>query len=726
MTTILRSAQSPHAKTYKAPLRSTAPAGTEQPRRRVALIGAGKIAETHAQVLKEHGGLTLAAVVDPALDRAEALARKWGFAGGYASLEDALQAGPIDTAHVLVPPPLHRPVAERCMAAGLNVFLEKPMAETDEDCAALQRAASAAGVMLQVNQNFAFHPAHLRLKQLVEGGALGRLRHLSCHFAMPLGQLQARQFGHWMFREPRNLLLEQVVHPLSQIDDLLGPVRDFSVTAPEPRVIDGLAVQTRWLVSMVCERGTADLVVMVGHSVPSWGITALCDDGTATADFVNDRVVSDGPTRWMDFYDSFKRGRSAARQLRRQSRDNARDYILSTLKLRPRSDAFYRSMRGSIHAFYEALERGETRDGAQGRRLTALCGAIADKAGLGSREPDRQVPPPQGDYDVLVIGGTGFIGRPVVQALLKRGHRVAVLARNTANLPPLFHDGRVGVVRGDVTSSGDLERAMRGVKAVVNLAHAGGADSWPEVERRIVGGARMVAEMCLEQGVERLIHASTIAALYLGDPNHIVTGATPPDPNSERRALYSRAKAAAERELLSIAGESNLALTILRPGVVIGEGGIAFHSGVGLYNREQHCLGWNRGENELPLVLAEDTAEAIALALDKPEAAGRTYNVVGDVRLTARQYTQELGRALGRPLHYHPQSVMKQQAIELAKWLVKRITGRAEPAPSIADLKSRGLSARFDTGDIKRDLGWAPEADRKAFIAKAFAIHAVP
>lgn len=702
------------------------PAVSQVGHRRVALVGAGRIAETHAQVLKERGDLELAAVIDPAIRQAETLAQKWGFRGAYGSLEEALQASGLDAVHVLVPPPLHRPVAEQCLAAGLDVLLEKPMAETDEDCAALQEAARTSGAALHINQNFVFHPAQSKLKRLTEDGSLGRLRHVSCHFAMPLAQLQARQFSHWMFREPRNLLLEQAVHPLSQIDDLVGAVKHVSVSLPPPRIIDGFTLQTRWLITMICERGTAELFVSIGESFPVWSITALFSDGTATADFVNNRLVTDRAGKWMDFWDSHSRGASAARQLRRQSRRNALDYILSTAKLRPRSDVFYQSMRGSIDAFYKALDCGETLDGSQGRRLAALCGAIAEQAGLGNPAPRPQPDAPTGNYDVLVIGGTGLIGRPLVETLLASGRRVAVLARNTANLPPLFHDERVGVIRGDVTEQADLERAMRGVKAVVNLAHAGGADSWPEVERRIVGGATMVAEACLRTGVERLIHASTIAALYLGDPKAVVTGDTPCDPHPDRRGSYSRAKAYAERELLRMHRERGLPLTIVRPGVVIGNGGMPFHSGIGFYNREQHCMGWNAGDNPLPLVLAEDTASAIALALDNPVAIGRTYNIVGDVRLTAKEYTAELARALGRPLRYHPQSLFWQQGVEIVKWLVKRAIGRSDPVPSVADLKSRGLAASFDTSDIKRDLGWKPVSDRAEFVRKAIEVHAAP
>lgn len=692
--------------------------------RRVALVGAGRIADTHAEVLKHVPGVVLAAVIDPALAQAEALARKWGFEGAYPSLDAALAAGPLHAAHVLVPPPLHRAVGEQCLAAGLDTLLEKPMAETDADCAALQAAAQAAGVALHVNQNFVHHPAQAALKQVVQSGSLGPLRHVSCQFAVPLGQLQSRQFGHWMFREPRNLLLEQVVHPLSQIDDLVGAVRELSVAVPPPTVADDLPLQTGWMISMVCERGTAELFVRIGHSFPVWTLTGLFDDGIATADCGNNFFYSDSSTRGMDFYDSYRRGNSIGGQLKRAGRRVLADYLFSTAKLRPRSDAFFQSMKGSIADFHRALDAGEGLDGAQGRRVAALCGDIAARAGLGSVAPRPQPQAPSGSYDVLVIGGTGFIGRPVVAALLEQGKRVAVLARNVSNLPPLFLHERVGVVRGDVTNRADLEEAMEGVSAVVNLAHAGGADSWPEVERRIVGGARMVAELCLETGVRQLVHASTIAALYLGDAGTAITGDTPPDPRCERRALYSRAKALAERELMRMRDEQGLGLTILRPGVVIGEGGPPFHSGIGLYNREQHSLGWNAGTNPLPLVLAEDVASAIAACLARPEAIGRNYNVIGDVRLSAREYTQELARATGRPLSYHPQSLVKQQANELMKWAVKRVTGRREPVPSMADLKSRGMRAPFDTSDIKRDLGWQPVADRDAFVAKAFAVHA--
>jgi nucleoside-diphosphate-sugar epimerase len=240
----------------------------------------------------------------------------------------------------------------------------------------------------------------------------------------------------------------------------------------------------------------------------------------------------------------------------------------------------------------------------------------------------------------------------------------------------------------------------------------------------MVGGARTVAECCLAAGVDRVVHVSTIAALYLGD-EEVITDTTPVDPLSMQRGDYARAKADAERTLLALHRERGLPVCILRPGVVVGAGGVGIHSGVGFYNSERHVLGWNDGENPLPLVLAADVADAVARALDAENVVGHCYNIVGDVRLTAREYVEELAQALSRKLRYRPQSLGKLFAIECVKWGVKLASRRPGlTLPSLRDLRSRGLRAQFDCSDAKRDLGWQPVTDRDRFIAEGIAIHA--
>jgi nucleoside-diphosphate-sugar epimerase len=257
----------------------------------------------------------------------------------------------------------------------------------------------------------------------------------------------------------------------------------------------------------------------------------------------------------------------------------------------------------------------------------------------------------------------------------------------------------------------------------VNLAHGGGGADYAAIERAMVGGAKIVASACLDRKVTRFVHIGSIAALYLGDPNETVTGATPPDPHADQRADYARAKAVTDRRLLALHTEKNLPLVLLRPGIVVGEGTSPFHSGLGLFNNEQHCIGWNAGLNPLPFVLADDVADAIWLALQADNIAGRTYNLAGDVRLTARDYIATLAAALHRPLHYHPQTPRRLWLEDMGKWTVKKAAGRNAPKPELRDFQSRGMEAKFDCRDVTTDLAWRPVADREEFIAHAIDIH---
>ena len=174
--------------------------------------------------------------------------------------------------------------------------------------------------------------------------------------------------------------------------------------------------------------------------------------------------------------------------------------------------------------------------------------------------------------------------------------------------------------------------------------------------------------------------------------------------------------------LFALHESEGLPVCILRPGLVVGDGGTPFHGGLGFFNNDQHCIGWNRGTNPLPFVLAGDVAQAIWLACHAPDVTGRAYNIVGDVRLSARAYISELSRAMSRPLRFHPQRPTFLWMEEMAKWGVKRMTGRPVQRPSLRDLLSRGLVAEFDCQDAKHDLGWVPVSDRQVFVERAIQI----
>src|ERR1043166_1964864 len=123
--------------------------------RRVCLVGAGYIADVHAEALKALG-IPLTAVVDPNEAARNKLARKWKVAASFASVEEALKSDTFDRAHVVVPPDLHAAVTAPLLTAGKAVLAEKPLATTKQDCDRLVSLSGGAAI-LGVNQNFVLH-----------------------------------------------------------------------------------------------------------------------------------------------------------------------------------------------------------------------------------------------------------------------------------------------------------------------------------------------------------------------------------------------------------------------------------------------------------------------------------------------------------------------------------------------------------------------------------------
>lgn len=693
--------------------------------RRVALIGAGFIADAHLGGLATVKDAKVVAVVDPSLGRAEAMAGKIG-AKAFASVDELIAAEVADTAHVLTPPPFHKMVAEPLLEAGIDVLLEKPMAETSEDCQALLDAAAKSGASLRINHNFVYHPAYLRLKKQIESGQYGKLRAVQMRFAAPLRQMAAKQFGHWMFDSPRNLLMEQVVHPLSLIDDLLGPVKLSGALPAEPtRPTEGVAITNKWSLSFTSDRGDAQLQVMLGANYPSWSISALCDDGVIEAEMFESRVMGRGAHAEIAPIDHARRSFKVAKQAAGQGFSGLGSYAGEIFRVGGKSDGFNRSMIGSVGAFYKDLAANEKLTGEAGLRLVALCeeaAAVADNTPI----PAVAKPGANDTFDVAVLGGTGFIGQHLTEALIAQGKRVAVMARSTKNLPGLFRHDQVGVFGGSISDAEAVADVVRRAPQVVNLAHGGGGATREAVTAAMVGGAEVVAEACLAAGTERLLFVSSSAALWLGEKGLKLDAETPPDQMPEARGDYGYAKVKAEEAMLQFHADKGLPVSILRPAVVVGEGGAPFHSALGAFNTETWCVGWNKGKNPLPFVLAEDVASAVIAALDADRDAitGKAFNLVGDVRWTARQYIDELAEATGRPLKFQAQGGTAVAGMEWLKFVAKKVSGRkGVPAPSSRDLKSRGMVSDIDTTIEKRVLGWQPVADEATFRERAILVH---
>jgi predicted dehydrogenase/nucleoside-diphosphate-sugar epimerase len=705
-----------------------------QGKTKVAVVGAGYIADFHLDVLKETPDVELVAVCDVSQERAQSAAKRYGAAHAVTDLTELKGLG-VDVAHLAVPPDLHVKLTRALLESGVGVFVEKPIALDSKDARELAELADSLGLPLSVNHNNVFHPAFQRMMERIQAGEIGRVEHVQVTLSVPLRQLDAGDYSHWMFRAPRNIVFEQAVHPLSQIEHLLGSVESATTTQlATTELHPGQTFHKRWSTSMVAERGTAEMYMAFGEPFTRSTIQVLGSDGSLEADLHHDQLNGEQKTLYLDFYNSYLAGAKRAKALKKDARKVLKDWSFFTLGVGARKDAFYVGMRDSIQAFHRAFQKGANlpNDAWAALRVTEWAEAVAGDTSA--------TPPPVPEFpdagearenEVVVLGGTGFIGRRVVARLLAKGENVTCITRRNHSLPPSIvepaMEGKLRMIRASLGDEEGMARALKGARRCIHLATGNGND-WAEVQKIMVDGSARVAEQCSEAGVERLVYVSSIAALYTGPdgaPEGKIADSWDTDPEPEKRPLYSKGKAAAEKALKAVADRTGLKLVVARPGVVLGEGTPMQHSGLGLWVRDNHCVGWGRGDNELPLVLADDVADALVSAtLAEGEGVdGQAINLCANPGITGHEAVKVLTEATGRKMEFHPRGLLTSQVMEIGKWVVKRVGRRKVGLPSYRDLKSRALISPFSSNLAREKLGWKPVEDKQEFLDKAIRIY---
>src|SRR5208283_2027164 len=143
---------------------------------RVGFLGTGYIADWHAKALSTIPGVSLVAVCDKDLSRAQAFGHRYGVARSYESLDAMLGDGELalEAVHVLLPADLHARAASTLIESGMHVLIEKPLAITAQECSELIEQAAARDVMIGVNHNFLYAPIYENLRDDLKSGKIGQ------------------------------------------------------------------------------------------------------------------------------------------------------------------------------------------------------------------------------------------------------------------------------------------------------------------------------------------------------------------------------------------------------------------------------------------------------------------------------------------------------------------------------------------------------------------------
>ena len=228
-----------------------------------------------------------------------------------------------------------------------------------------------------------------------------------------------------------------------------------------------------------------------------------------------------------------------------------------------------------------------------------------------------------------VFGGSGFIGRYVVQRLAQRGFIVRVAVRDPVAagfLKPMGAVGQIVPLAAPITDDAGVHRALEGASLAVNLVGILAERRAGDFDRVHHQGAGRVARLAAKAGVRRLVHVSAI-------------GADPASPSA-----YGRSKAAGE---LAVRQEFPGA-TILRPSLVFGPED-AFFNRFAALARLSPVMPVIAGATRFQPVYVGDVADAVLAALERPDAAGAIFELGGPQVVTFRGLLAAILKMTGRP-----------------------------------------------------------------------------
>jgi 2-alkyl-3-oxoalkanoate reductase len=328
---------------------------------------------------------------------------------------------------------------------------------------------------------------------------------------------------------------------------------------------------------------------------------------------------------------------------------------------------------------------------------------------------------------VLVTGGTGFLGRRLVERLLDQGRPVSVLARSPA--PDLEARG-VRFIPGSIMDPDAVQAACAGTGTVFHVAAKVGV--WgrrADYFRMNIQGTQAVVDGCRKAGVPRLVYTSTSSVVYNGRD---LSGADESLPLTTKCPCpYPLTKALGEDAVLA-ANSPGLKTISLRPHLIWGPGDRHLIPRLLAQARSGRLRITGSGQNRVDFVHVENVVDAHLLAeaslaapripgpeIDPPSARGRAYFITNGEPVSLWGWINELLSALGRPPVTRVISFPAATAIGVvceAAWRILPLAG--EPPLTRFVAFELAKDHWFDISAARRDLGYLPRISMAAGMAE--------
>jgi dihydroflavonol-4-reductase len=304
---------------------------------------------------------------------------------------------------------------------------------------------------------------------------------------------------------------------------------------------------------------------------------------------------------------------------------------------------------------------------------------------------------------MFVTGGTGFIGRHVVDRALKSGHRLRCLIRDQHKAGGLSERG-IEVVVGNVVQPDSVRWGMKDCDCLIHLADV---YSFWEPDKRIysrmnIEGTRSLMEYALETNIPKVVHVSS--AVVFGQPQEC-----PFTEKSVPRLVcpteYARTKYEGDQICWGLHEKRGLPLVVIYPGTALGAGDIK-PSGQYILNLLRRVLpAVVFPDSAVTVVHVRDVAEAIVRAAEKEDTIGQRY-LVGATQLSLGEINRIVHEISAVPI---PGMVLPGPMVMTIAAMLTGIAAITKRPPlwglSLDMARMLRLGFRFDGSKAERELG---------------------
>jgi predicted dehydrogenase len=193
---------------------------------KVAIIGCGKIADSHAELLQHINGCQMVGACDSEELMAKQLFERFPIKGYYSDVQELLEKARPDVVHITTPPQTHFELGRLCLERGCHIYVEKPFTVDTSQARELIRLAEQRELKVTVGNDAQFTHAAIRFRELVRQGYLGgNPVHMESYYCYELRDTYAKALmgdkGHWVRRLPGKLLHNIISHGIVRIAEYL-------------------------------------------------------------------------------------------------------------------------------------------------------------------------------------------------------------------------------------------------------------------------------------------------------------------------------------------------------------------------------------------------------------------------------------------------------------------------------------------------------------------------